>query len=166
VAANPANRALVIASASALIFVGGWEGRSYIAYNDIVGVKTYCDGITNPPPIPGKVYTDAECNALTIKNVSKHGQGLLNCVTVKLNQNQYDALASWTYNVGVANACSSTLVRKLNAGQYQAACDELLRWNRAGGKVVQGLTNRRKAERELCLKPLPNKEATTAKESA
>jgi lysozyme len=158
---GPSNKAkaiaggIAVAGASLIAFIGSWEGRSLTAYSDIVGVVTYCDGITQPPPIKGKTYTHAECNALALSNVTAHGEGLLNCVAVRLNQNQYDALVSWTFNVGVGAACGSTLVRKLNRGDYPGACNELLRWDMAGGKHVRGLTNRRKAERELCIKPMP-----------
>ena len=80
---------------------------------------------------------------------------MLKCTKVPLNQNQYDALVSFTYNVGVGAYCGSTLVRKLNQGDYTGACNELRRWVYAGGKRVQGLANRREAERSLCLKPMP-----------
>ena len=64
------------------------------------------------------------------------------------------AVVSWSYNVGTGAACRSTLVRKANAGDLYGACDELLRWNRAGGRVLNGLTNRRKAERAMCIRAL------------
>jgi lysozyme len=146
---------VAIAGAALLAFVGGNEGREHVPYLDIVGVPTYCDGITSPPPVPGKVYTDAECNSLLEANVAKHGEAFLQCVTVKINQNEYDAFASWAFNVGTGAACKSNLVRRLNAGDHIGACDELMRWNRAGGKEVRGLTNRRKKERDLCIKPMP-----------
>ncbi len=152
---------LVLASVDLLGYVGHWEGREHEPYKDIVGVVTYCDGITSPPPIPGKVYTDAECNALSIKNVTAHGQGLLNCVTVRLNQSEYEALALWTFNVGVRAACNSTLIRKLNAGDRGAVCPELMRWNRAGGKPVRGLTRRRAFECELFKKRPANENLIT-----
>ena len=61
------------------------------------------------------------------------------------------AFVSWIYNVGEGNARKSTLVKKVIAGDFIGACDELLKWNKAGGKVVKGLANRRIDERELCL---------------
>ena len=64
------------------------------------------------------------------------------------------ALTSWTYNVGASAACSSTLARLANAGDWRGACNQLPRWNRAGGVVVRGLTNRREAEQSICLDAL------------
>lgn len=165
---EPSNRmkaitgGLAVAGASLIAFIGSWEGRSLTPYNDIVGIVTYCDGITQPPPVRGKTYTHAECNALALSNVTQHGEGLLDCVSVRLNQNQYDALASWTFNVGVGAACKSSLVRRLNQGEYTAACNELLRWDMAGGRQVRGLTNRRRAEWELCMTPVPNVQRAVA----
>jgi lysozyme len=70
-------------------------------------------------------------------------------VTVPLNQNQRDALTSFIYNVGPGSFRRSTLLRELNRGNYDNAADEFLRWNRAGGRVLPGLTRRRNAERDL-----------------
>jgi len=74
-----------------------------------------------------------------------------NMVTVPINQNQYDALVDFAYNCGVGNLKTSTLMRKLNAGDKAGAADEFLRWNKGGGKVLAGLTKRREAERALFL---------------
>jgi lysozyme len=60
-------------------------------------------------------------------------------------------LTGWAYNVGSGAACRSTLAKRANAGDWRAACDQLLRWDRAGGAVVRGLTNRRAAEHRLCV---------------
>jgi len=70
-------------------------------------------------------------------------------VRVSLNQNQYDALVSFVFNVGPRNFQRSTLLAKLNSGDYMGAGEELLRWNKANGKPIKGLTNRRLKEREL-----------------
>lgn len=64
------------------------------------------------------------------------------------------ALVSWSYNVGTGAACGSTLAKKANAGDWQGACNQLRRWDKAGGKPVKGLTNRRAAETKLCLNAL------------
>ena len=75
-------------------------------------------------------------------------------VNVYLTGNQNDALLSFIYNLGAQNLKRSTLLKKLNAGDYTGAADEFLRWNKSGGKVLRGLTRRREAERELFLTPL------------
>ena len=148
---------LTLAAASLLAFVAGWEGDERVAYADKLAynVPTVCNGHTGPDVRVGDVWTKAQCDAVLVRNLEVHGQGLLKCVKVPLNQHQFDALSSWTFNIGVGAACSSTLVKLLNQGQYAQACNQLMRWNRAGGKEVRGLTNRRTAERDLCLKPMP-----------
>ena len=148
---------LAIAGTALMVFVANWEGDERTAYADKLayGLPTVCNGHTGPDVKVGDVWTKAQCDAVLVRNLEKHGSGLLKCVTVPLNQNQFDALSSWTFNVGVGAACGSTLVKLLNQGQYTSACNQLPRWNRAGGKEVRGLTNRRMAERDLCLKPMP-----------
>ena len=64
-------------------------------------------------------------------------------------QKEFDALTSWTYNLGVGNLQSSTLLKKLNAGDKNSVPSEMLRWNKASGKVLEGLTRRRQAEADL-----------------
>jgi len=76
-------------------------------------------------------------------------QTVNNGVKVALNQNQFDALVSFTFNVGGASFNGSTLLKVLNQGQYAQVPDQLRRWNKAGGKVVQGLVNRRENEVKL-----------------
>jgi GH24 family phage-related lysozyme (muramidase) len=72
-------------------------------------------------------------------------------VKVKLTQGQFDALVSFAYNLGPLPLSTSTLLKKLNTGDYACAADEFPRWNKAGGKVLPGLTRRREAERALFL---------------
>ena len=140
--------ALAAAGATAY-FVAPWEGRSLVPYRDIVGVWTWCDGETSG--IRKELYTPDECDALLTNSIAKHLRGLAKCVHVPLKQNEWIALGSWVYNVGETAACKSTLVRKINAGQ--PFCAELLKWDRAGGKKVRGLTRRREAEYKVCMTP-------------
>ena len=67
-------------------------------------------------------------------------------VTVSLEQHQFDALVAWVYNLGVGNLLSTTLLVKLNAGEYEDVPHEIQRWNKAAGEVLEGLVRRRKAE--------------------
>ena len=97
------------------------------------------------------VYVGANDGMLHAFNAT-NGRELMACIVPAITQPQYEALASWAYNVGTGAACKSTLVRKLNAGEMPSSwCPELLRWNRVQGRVVKGLTNRRQAELKVCL---------------
>lgn len=153
-----ATAGLVLASASLVAFVTGWEGNENTTYTDIVGIPTVCGGITDPAlAIPGKTYTDAECAAMNAKEIEDHGERAIQCVNVKLSQGEYEAYASLAYNIGTGSFCKSTLVKKLNAEDRAGACKEILRWDRAGGKQVRGLTNRRKAENQKCVEAIQPK---------
>jgi lysozyme len=146
---------VVLASAGMVATIKHDEGRRHQPYLDIVNVITVCDGITGPDVIPSKTYTDAECNALTVKALEAHGSQLLDCIHVRVTQTMFDAFLGLAYNVGVSATCKSTAIRLLNAGRYQEACDAMLKWNRAGGQVVRGLTLRRERERAQCIKGIP-----------
>lgn len=143
--------AALAAGTAVLGFIAQWEGKRNVDYLDIVGVPTACYGSTRGAVV-GKRRTDAECRTMLARDVTDHALELSQCIRVDVPSESYQAFVSWTYNVGATNACRSTLIRKLNAGDLRGACDELPKWNKAGGKVVKGLTNRRLAERELCLK--------------
>lgn len=143
------NKNLAFASLALLGMVAGFEGIKHVPYLDVNGVKTVCAGHTGN--VEDRAYSPHECAAMLKKDVVKHGTEMLSCVHVDLSQSEYDAYASFSYNVGVGAFCQSTLVKKLNAGDRVGACDQLLRWNKAGGVEYKGLTYRRQAERNLCL---------------
>ena len=147
-----AGAALAVIIAAAAI-VQPWEGRELKAYYDIVGVLTICDGDTHDVS-PGQVATPAECDQRLYSQLTVFKARLDKCLTFPLPTKTAAAFLSWAYNVGTGAACGSTLVKLANTGNLRAACEQLLRWNRAGGKVVQGLTNRREAERKLCIEGL------------
>ncbi|MNQ87056.1 Lysozyme RrrD [compost metagenome] len=81
----------------------------------------------------------------------QYEKGVEQSVVVLFTQEQFDALVSFTYNLGINALKGSTLLRKLNSGDYEGAADEFLKWNKAGGKILSGLTRRREAERMLFL---------------
>jgi lysozyme len=85
-----------------------------------------------------------------IRDVEKFEGAIKQCVTVPLFQHEYDAYLSLAYNIGPQAFCRSTLVRKLNAGDYAGACKEILRWDRFQGKPLAGLTKRRQSEYLQC----------------
>lgn len=130
---------------------GGLEGREYDPYFDVAGVLTVCDGHTGKGIIKGKAYTDDECDALLQKDLIPVKRVVDGAVKVPIGEFTRAALYSFTYNVGNTAFLNSTLLRKLNAGDKQGACNELQRWIMAGGKKWQGLVNRREIEREICL---------------
>lgn len=85
-----------------------------------------------------------------LRDVEKFEGAIKQCVTVPLHQHEYDAYTSLAYNIGTGAFCGSTLVRKLNAGDYAGACAEISRWDKFQGKPLRGLTIRRAEERAKC----------------
>jgi lysozyme len=149
-----AKRGIVAGALAAVIavaaFVAPWEGRELEPYRDLVGVWTVCYGHTGD--VAARTYTPDECGALLRSDAAVALVGIAGCVHRPLSQGQWVALGSWTYNVGVRAACGSTLVRKINMDRPPAEwCKELLRWDRAGGRKVKGLTRRREAEYRECV---------------
>jgi lysozyme len=140
----------VALTALATSSISYYEGRSLRAYQDIVNVWTICDGETKGVK-PGDVATPAQCDAMLAKNLVTYEAGLDRCLVAPVPGVVKVQFLSWAYNVGVGAACSSTLVRKANAGDVRGACNELLKWDRAGGRKVRGLTVRREAENRACL---------------
>jgi lysozyme len=137
-------------SAAALVGIASWEGFVGQSYQDIVGVWTIGFGTTEGVK-KGQTIDPVKALQRKINDVQKFEGALKQCVNVPLHQHEYDAFLSLAYNIGPGAFCGSTLVRRLNQGDYDAACKEILRWNRAGGKVVQGLANRRQAEYKQCI---------------
>lgn len=128
----------------------GLEGREYVAYRDVVGVLTVCDGHTGSDIIHGKRYSDAECDALTRADLKRIAAQVDSHINVPTTETQRAAIYSFAYNVGPNAAIKSTLLKKLNARDYRGACDELRRWVYAGGRKWKGLVNRREVEHEVC----------------
>ena len=138
-----------IALSTAITFIGDWEGLRTEAYRDVVGIWTVCYGETKGVQ-PGDSYSKAECDAMLAREIVAYEAQLDRCLKHPVPIGMKIALVSWTYNVGAGAACKSTLVRKANAGDLKGACNELPRWNRGGGRVIRGLSNRRGAERAMC----------------
>lgn len=146
-------------SVRGVAFIKYWEGFEPEPYEDIAGHKTVGYGTLLKPGHP--LYnvirvTVQQAEQLLFDHVVKKIDPVITKeVKVPLTQNQYDALASFIYNLGEGNFTSSTLLKLLNKGDYQGAADQFLDWNKAtiGGVLqpVTGLTNRRKAERKLFL---------------
>lgn len=153
---NPALRkALLGMSGAGAIAIAGTmlndlEGVRYTPYYDVAGILTVCYGHTGADIIKSKTYSQAECKAMLDKDLQPFARSVERSVKVPTNEYQKAALISFSYNVGVAAFERSSLLRQLNAGNYQAACDGLRQWTYAGGKQWKGLMNRREVEREVC----------------
>ena len=132
-----------------------FEGCKLTAYQDSVGVWTIGYGWTKPvdgkPIRAGMTIKQETAERLLKTGLVSYENDVSRLVKVDLTQGQFDALVSFTYNLGARSLSTSTLLRKLNAGDYAGASDEFLRWNKAGGKVLNGLSRRREAERALFL---------------
>lgn len=142
-------------SEKGIALIKQFEGCKLTAYQDSVGVWTIGYGWTQPvdgkPIRAGMTIKQEAAERLLKTGLVSYESDVSRLVKVGLNQDQFDALVSFTYNLGARSLSTSTLLRKLNAGDYAGAADEFLRWNKAGGKVLNGLTRRREAERALFL---------------
>ena len=108
-----------------------------IGYGHIKGVKE------------GMTITEVQAEEMLKSELNEYEGYINNLVTAELNQNQFDAMVSWVYNLGGGNLKASTLLKVLNAGDYAGVPAQMMRWNKAGGKVLEGLTRRRQAEADL-----------------
>lgn len=105
-------------------------------------------------PIPegwDRVLTMTEVDEILRKDLARFEAGVLRLCPKTADQGHFDALVSFAFNVGLGNLQNSTLRQKHNRGEFEAAAEEFLKWNKAGGKVLKGLDNRRKDERALYL---------------
>ncbi len=132
-------------------FIGQWEGKSNVAYQDIVGVWTICYGSTHVVK-PGDQMTDQQCVNLLQTEITRFAVEVDNLVIPPMKPEVHAAFTSLAYNVGISAFAKSTALKKLNSGDTVGACNELAKWVYAGGRKVRGLERRREAERTLCLK--------------
>ncbi len=132
-----------------------FEGLRLTSYQDSVGVWTIGYGWTHPvdgkPIRAGMIIKEETAERLLRTGLVGYESDVSKLVKVKLTQDQFDALVSFAYNLGARALSTSTLLQKLNAGDYAGAADEFPRWNKAGGKILPSLTRRREAERALFL---------------
>ena len=128
------------------------EGCKLKAYKCPAGIWTIGYGHTGPDVYAGKVITQQEAEVILENDLKKFVDGVDQLVTVQLTKNQLGALVSFAFNVGLGALKNSTLLKILNQGRYADAAEQFLRWNKAGGKELPGLTKRREAERSLFLK--------------
>jgi len=179
---GPGGLASIVGAAAAtalLVFTPDFEGTELTTYRDLGGVLTYCTGATENA-MWGKTYTPDQCRAQLDRDLERHAAGIARCVPMdRLTNGQKVAFVDVAYNIGVSAFCGSSMARRANAGDIVGACNALLAWNKITvmrpvlgedgkpvkdlyGRVVmrkvieevRGLTRRRQAERELCLKGL------------
>lgn len=160
--AGYAGLAAVVGGATVAILVPTvqrWEGVEHVPYRDVAGIWTICYGDTRNVT-PGRRETQEQCERRLERQLIAHAKPVMECVP-KLSKgrpNQLAAATSLAYNIGVNAFCRSTVARRFNAGDWRGGCDAFLMWNKArvNGKLqpVRGLTNRRLAEREICVRDL------------
>ncbi len=140
-------------SRNGLNLIKTFEGFSSTPYLCPAGKSTIGYGhlIKKGEEFPITGIAEEEAQELLAKDTGYAQSAVCQAVVVPLTQNQYDALVSFTFNLGGTNLLRSTLLRKLNDGDYTGCAPEFLRWDRVNGIIVAGLTRRRKAEMELFL---------------
>lgn len=132
--------------------IKSFESCKLRAYQDLVGIWTIGWGHTGDDVYDGRVISQEAADNLLLSDLSKFEWGVNHYVSHTLTDNEFSALVCFTYNVGLGNFKKSNLLSLLNFGHLKEAADEFLKWNHANGKVVDGLTRRREAERDLFLK--------------
>jgi lysozyme len=128
-----------------------FEGVRLRAYRDPVGILTIGYGHTGADVHSGLVISLEQAEEILRFDLRRFERGVTGLVKVPLNDNQFAALVSFAFNLGVGALGRSTLLKKLNAGDYKGAYLEFGKWTRAGGRVLPGLVRRRAAEAQLFL---------------
>lgn len=155
------NRILVSIITASTLLIGMVAGYEKYVPNPYMptpqDVPTIGYGTTVNPDTGKQIrMTDRRIDEATAKrwlmtDVAKYEARMRKCVRVPVTQGEWDAYTSLAYNIGTGAFCGSTLVRKLNAGDYAGACKQILRWDKQKGRVLRGLTKRRNAEYKLCV---------------
>lgn len=131
-----------------------FEGFRAQAYQDAVGRWTIGYGFTGPEVVKGLIWTRDQADAALIDRLEKAQAQVKAVVKVTINQNQLDALTSFTYNLGIGSLKQSMLLRCINTSHFEDAATQFHKWTYAGGKVLPGLVTRREAEKALFLAPV------------
>lgn len=138
-------------SAAGLVAIANFEGFSSTAYEPIPGDKLTIGFGSTAGVSPGDTISVPEALGRLKNDAAEAEAAVRDCIKVGLKQNEFDAFVSLAFNIGGQAFCSSTLVRKANAGDYAGACEEIRRWVYSGGRKVQGLVNRREQEYRMCI---------------
>lgn len=144
--------ALLTLGASTLVGIAGFEGYREEAYIPVKGdVPTIGYGSTKGVKMGDRTTPERALMRLMEEVDSEYAQGVRRCVKVPLTDYEFGSMVSFTYSVGVGAFCNSTLVKKLNSGDYRGACNEMTRWVYVKGTKINGLVNRREKEKSICL---------------
>jgi lysozyme len=134
-----------------LDFIAEHEGTVLAAYPDpATGGEPWTIGVGRAHGVsPGDTCTEAQALQWLAEDVQEAEDAINRLVTVQLTQDMFDALVSFIFNLGAGNFAGSTLLKRINAGDFENASKEFPKWNRAAGRVMAGLTKRRLAESAL-----------------
>ena len=136
-------------SKNGLLLTEGFESCRLVAYQDIRGIWTLGWGHTGPEVCEGLTWTQDQADAQLLADVQSSVAAVNADVTVPLTQDEFDALVDFAFNCGNTALRNSTLLKKLNAGDYAGAANEFDRWDKAAGQVIAGLLRRRQKETDL-----------------
>lgn len=136
-------------SPAGLALVQHFEGLRLTAYRCPAGVLTVGWGHTGPDVTEGQIITEHQAQLALAHDLAHAAADVRRLVMGPLAQCQFDALVSFVFNVGASALATSTLLKRLNAGDYAAVPHELMRWNKVDGEVCHGLVLRRSAEARL-----------------
>lgn len=144
------------AGALAVAVIGSNEGLRLYAYRDVVNVWTACYGETKGIK-PGMKFTKAQCDIMFIGSLTEHEVGMRACLNHPdaIPEKVYVAELDLAYNIGIGAFCKSTARKLLNLGNWRGACNAIAMYNKAGGRVIKGLVDRRARVVKLCLSDLP-----------
>jgi len=142
-----------------LELVKHFEGCYLEAYKCPAGIWTIGIGHTGKTASPGNKITKEKAEELLKQDMQEFEKAVSQLIDAPLNENQFSALVSFSFNVGAGALSRSTLRRYLNAGNYSLAASEFKRWNKGGGKVLAGLVRRREAETKLFKEPVGNSDS-------
>ena len=147
----------MIPSQNCINMIKMFEGFRAKPYKCPAGVPTIGYGSTfysngKKVTLKDKPITEQDATNLLTTVVTNFSSGVSKLLKIQVTQNQFDALVDFAYNVGIGNLKSSTLLKKVNAKNFSGAALEFIKWNKAVGKVLPGLTKRRTAEKDLFIK--------------
>lgn len=148
----------MIVNNATIALIKKFEGCKLTAYQDVVGVWTIGYGTTanagvGVDPHDGMRITQQEAEVLLHKTIDNFAPAVASRITAPVSSNEFGACLCLAYNIGLGAFSKSTVLREINAGNKGKAAEAFKMWNKAGGKVVKGLVNRRAAEADLFLTP-------------